>query len=58
MVPYEQSPRFCKALQAKGGECELFTVVGGIHGMGVWEQHADQLMYKAKVVDWLRKHLQ
>ena len=57
MVPYEQSPRFCKALQTRGGECELFTVVGGIHGMGVWEQHSDQWAYKAKVVEWLRQKL-
>jgi alpha-L-fucosidase 2 len=57
MVPYEQSPRFCKALQAKGGTCELFTVPGGIHGMGVWEKNPGQWAYKAKVVEWLRKNL-
>lgn len=57
LVPYEQSPRFCKALRARNDECELFTVPGGIHGMGVWEQHPDQWAYKAKVVDWLRQEL-
>jgi len=57
LVPYEQSPRFCKALQARGGECELFTVPGGIHGMGVWEKNPDQWTYKAKVVEWLRRKL-
>ena len=57
MVPYEQSPRFCQALQAHGDKCELFTVVGGIHGMGAWEEHLDQVMYKAKVAAWLLKKL-
>ena len=53
MVPYEQSTRFCDALKAAGDKCELFTVPGGLHGMGVWEQHMDQWAYKAKVIKWL-----
>jgi alpha-L-fucosidase 2 len=57
MVPYEQSPRFCKALQAKGGECELFTVPGGKHGVGAWEQVAGQDAYKARLVEWLHQKL-
>lgn len=57
LVPYEQSPRFCQVLQQHGAQCELFTVPGGIHGMGVWEQHADQQAYKTKVIDWLRARL-
>ena len=52
-VPYEQSPRFCDALKAAGDRCELFTVPGGRHGMGQWEQHPDQLAYKAKIIEWL-----
>jgi enterochelin esterase family protein len=54
-VPYEQSPRFCEALKAAGDQCELYSVAGGRHGMGQWEQHADQLAYKDKVVEWLSK---
>jgi len=57
LVPYEQSVRFCKTLQAHEDACELFTVPGAIHGMGVWEQHSDQQAYKAKVVEWLHQIL-
>jgi alpha-L-fucosidase 2 len=57
MVPYEQSPRFCKALQAAGDKCELFTVPEGRHGMGDWEKHPDQWAYKSKVVEWLLRVL-
>lgn len=57
MVPYEQSTRFCAALKARGDKCELFTVPGGLHGMGGWEQHPDQWAYKAKVVKWLDEKL-
>jgi len=56
-VPYEQSPRFCEALQAKGNRCELYTVPGARHGMGQWEEHADQRGYKVKVVEWLTQTL-
>ena len=56
-VPYEQSPRFCEALTAQGNRCELYTVPGGRHGMGQWEEHADQQGYKVKVVEWLTKTL-
>jgi alpha-L-fucosidase 2 len=52
-VPYEQSPRFCEALKQQGNQCELYTVPGARHGMGAWEEHADQQGYKAKVVEWL-----
>jgi alpha-L-fucosidase 2 len=57
LVPYEQSPRFCKALQAAGDKCELFTVPGGLHGMGAWEKNPSQWTYKGKVVEWLLKVL-
>ena len=54
-VPYEQSPRFCEALKAQGGACELYTIPDARHGMGQWEEHAEFLAYKAKVVEWLQK---
>jgi alpha-L-fucosidase 2 len=57
VVPYEQSPRFCKVLQAHGGECELYTVPEGIHGMGEWEKEPALGGYKAKLIEWLRAHL-
>jgi acetyl esterase len=56
-VPYQQSPRFCEALKAKGNSCELYTVPNARHGMGQWEENADQLEYKQKVVDWLKQTL-
>ncbi len=56
-VPYQQSPRFCAALEAQGNACELYTVDGGRHGMGQWEEHAGQLAYKRVVIDWLKKTL-
>ncbi|MGA7412108.1 MAG: alpha/beta hydrolase [Bryobacteraceae bacterium] len=58
LVPYQQSPRFCDALKAKGGDCELYTVPGGQHGVGNWEKHPDQLEYKSVVIAWLKKKLQ
>lgn len=57
LVPYQQSPRFCQALKTKGVKCELYTVKDGLHGMGNWEKHADQLEYKSVVIQWLRKEL-
>lgn len=58
LVPYQQSPRFCQALKVKGVNCELYTVKDGLHGMGNWEKHPDQLEYKSVVIDWLKKKLQ
>ncbi len=58
LVPYKQSPRFCDALKRKGAECELYTVTGGLHGMGNWEKHPDQLEYKSAVIAWLKTKLQ
>jgi acetyl esterase len=56
-VPYQQSPRFCEALKAKGNQCELYTVQGARHGMGQWEENAGELEYKQKVVNWLKQTL-
>jgi acetyl esterase len=56
-VSYEQSPRFCSALKAAGDSCELFVVPNGRHGMGAWEEHTEQTVYKSKVVEWLKQTL-
>lgn len=56
-VSFDQSPRFCEALKAAGDQCELFIVPNGRHGMGSWEERADQVAYKAKVVAWLKQTL-
>ena len=57
LVPFEQGPRYCETLKSAGNQCELYVVEGGRHGMGSWEEHADQLAYKEKVVAWLKKEL-
>ncbi len=58
LVPYQESPRFCDALKARGVDCELHTVPGGLHGVGNWEKHPEQLDYKSVVIAWLKKKLQ
>lgn len=56
-VSFEQSPRFCDALKAAGNRCELFVVAKGRHGMGSWEEGADQVAYKTRMVAWLKEVL-
>ena len=56
-VPYQQSVRFRRALMDKGGKVELFTVDGGKHGVGPWEQNPAHQAYKAKFIEWLRATL-
>ncbi|MBA4019936.1 MAG: hypothetical protein C0483_22445 [Pirellula sp.] len=51
-VPYEQSPRFQKLMDAAGNRCDLIKVTGGAHGMGRWaEQGSD---YQEQLIAWLR----
>ncbi len=56
-VPYRQSIQFRRAIQDKGGKCELFTVDGAKHGVGPWGSHPEQQAYKAKMIEWLRAAL-
>ncbi len=56
-VNFDQSPRFCDALKAAGNRCELFVVPNGHHGIGSWEEHTDQIAYKAKMIAWLEQTL-
>lgn len=56
-VPYEQSVRMCEKLKESGGQCELYTVPGGAHGMGAWERIPEQQGYKLKLVEWLKTNL-
>jgi len=47
LVPFEQSERMCAAIRSADGECELYAVRGGGHGIRWWE--ADHLTaYKVK----------
>jgi alpha-L-fucosidase 2 len=54
-VPYEQSPRFQKQMQAAGNTCDLITIAGGAHGLGGWEKLGSD--YQTQMITWLRKTL-
>ncbi len=56
-VPYEQSEILCDAIRSKGGQCEIFTVKDGRHGMGSWEKDPAFQDWKPAMVAWLKKTL-
>jgi acetyl esterase len=54
-VPYEQSVRFQKQMQASGNQCDLITIPGGGHGMGGWDRlKSDD---KEQLIAWLKTTL-
>jgi len=55
IVPYEQSVALSARLKAVGVSCDLVTIPGGKHAMGIWNKVAPG--YKAEMVSWLRKTL-
>ena len=54
-VPYEQSPRFQKALREAGVSCELVTIPDGTHGTARWDGLAPG--WRDEVVAWIAKTL-
>jgi len=54
-VDYEQSANMQKKLRMAGGTCDLFTVEGGGHGMGSWENL--NTAWKNYLVQWLRQQM-
>jgi acetyl esterase/lipase len=54
-VPYEQSPRFQKALREAGVPCDLVTVPDGTHGTSRWDGLAPG--WRDEVVAWIAKTL-
>jgi acetyl esterase len=55
LVPFEQSPAMCKRIKRAGGECEVFPVPGGTHGLRRWEGSTDMSEpYKREMVRWLK----
>jgi alpha-L-fucosidase 2 len=56
LVPFEQSEHMCTAIRAAGGECELYPVKGGGHGVRWWDS-AHLTSYKQEMVRWLEKEL-
>lgn len=53
-VSYQQSVQFQKKMTAIGNSCELITVEGGPHGMGVINNFPET---KVKMIAWMRKIL-
>ncbi|MBI3424583.1 MAG: alpha/beta hydrolase [Acidobacteria bacterium] len=53
-VAYEQSVEMQKRMQAAGNRCDLITVQGGPHGMGVITKFPDT---KVKMIAWLKQTL-
>lgn len=53
-VAYEQSVEMQKRMRAAGNVCDLITVEGGPHGMGVITQYPDT---KVKMIAWLKQTL-
>ena len=56
LVPYDQSERMCAAIRSVDGECELYPVKGGGHGVRWWEM-VHLTSYKQEMVRWLEKEL-
>ncbi len=56
LVPYEQSERMCAAVRRAGGQCELYPVKGGGHGVRWWES-VHLTAYKQVMVHWLENKL-
>jgi pectinesterase len=54
-VPYEQSPRFQKALREAGVPCDLVTIPDGTHGTARWDGLAPG--WRDEVVAWIAKTL-
>jgi pectinesterase len=54
-VPYEQSPRFQKALREAGVSCDLVTIPDGTHGTSRWDDLAPG--WSDEVVAWIVKAL-
>ncbi len=53
-VNYQQSVQFQEKMKAAGNVCDLVTVEGADHGMGLITKYPDT---KVKMIDWLKKTL-
>jgi alpha-L-fucosidase 2 len=54
-VPFTQSEEMCKAIQAKGGACQVFLLRGAGHGMENWERDPAHTAWKPVLLEWLAK---
>lgn len=55
-VPIEQSHSMQQAMERVGAKAELVAIVSGGHGIGGWK-HPNQLHYRQKLVDWLKRNI-
>ncbi len=53
-VNYQQSVKFQEQMRAAGNLCDLITVEGADHGMGIITKYPDT---KVKMIDWLKTTL-
>jgi acetyl esterase len=53
LVPFDQSRNMCRAIRNVGGECDLLSVNGGVHGLRRWES-AGLTSYKRLMTGWLK----
>ncbi|GDY21975.1 hypothetical protein LBMAG56_33220 [Verrucomicrobiota bacterium] len=55
-VPYEQSVKFQRQMQALGATCDFITIPGGAHGMGGWDKLKSD--YREQMIRWLKRTLE
>ena len=53
---WEQAQAFAGRLRGLGVQHELITLPGAPHGLENWEGHTEWMTYKARVVDWIKRH--
>jgi acetyl esterase/lipase len=51
---WAQAQTFAKRLSGLGVPHDVVALEGAPHGMENWEGHPEWLVYKARVVDWIR----
>jgi acetyl esterase len=52
---WEQAQAFERRLTAIGAPHDLMALAGAPHGMENWEGHPEWTVYKARVVEWIRR---
>jgi alpha-L-fucosidase 2 len=52
---WAQAQTFAKRLTGLGVQHDVVALEGAPHGMENWEGHPEWLVYKARVVDWMRR---
>lgn len=53
-VALEQSLAFQSRVKEQGNVCDLITIPGGVHGMGLWDKLNLNPDYSSQLIAWLR----